>query len=300
MTQVTSDIHNQSISEADNLLGQFIPLHYHFQMLEDKTRMDGFKAAIDFLVPDGGKVVDLGAGTGVLSFMAAQKASKVYSVERQPEMVECARTLLAENGCGDKVEVFDGDARDFLPPEPVDVVVCEMLHSALLREKQVEVIQSFKDRYLEKFGGPLPAFIPDTTILGVEPVHADFYFHGYQAPISFFEDPGALSHRYTSLGDGKPYCFLEYQSPLPMRVSFNDELTISTAGRFNALRFITKNLLAVNLYTGLTIDWFNLNLVLPIKTPVDAEAGDRFQVSFSYDTGGEIQALKNAISVVKL
>lgn len=300
MTQVTSDIHNQSISEADNLLGQFIPLHYHFQMLEDKTRMDGFKAAIDFLVPDGGKVVDLGAGTGVLSFMAAQKASKVYSVERQPEMVECARTLLAENGCGDKVEVFDGDARDFLPPEPVDVVVCEMLHSALLREKQVEVIQSFKDRYLEKFGGPLPAFIPDTTILGVEPVHADFYFHGYQAPISFFEDPGALSHRYTSLGDGKPYCFLEYQSPLPMRVSFNDELTISTAGRFNALRFITKNLLAVNLYTGLTIDWFNLNLVLPIKAPMDAEAGDRFQVSFSYDTGGEIQALKNAISVVKL
>jgi len=295
----TQEIQNQSIIEADNLLGQYIPLHYHFQMLEDEGRMAGFKAAIDYLVPDGGRVLDMGAGTGVLSFLAAQKAAKVYSVERQPEMVQCARTLLEENGCGDTVELIQADARDYLPPEPVDVVVCEMLHSALLREKQVEVIQSFKGRYREKFGDKMPIFIPDTTILGVEPVYANFSYQGYQAPISFFEDPGALSERYLSLGEAKPYCILEYQEEAPTTLNFDESISIHTNGRFNALRFITKNLLSVNLNSGKTVDWMNLNLILPIKKSLDAEAGNQFHVSFSYQAGGEIQALKNSIEVIK-
>ncbi|MDX8384244.1 MAG: methyltransferase domain-containing protein [Ghiorsea sp.] len=296
----SGNINNNSISEADSLLGQFIPIHYHFQMLEDETRMTGFKSALNDLVPLGGKVLDMGAGTGVLSYLAAQKAAQVYSVERQPDLVECARTLLDENGCGDKVELVQGDALNYLPPEPVDVVVCEMLHSALLREKQVEVIQSFKDRYREKFGDQLPIFVPSATILGVEPICADFFFHGYRAPISFFEDPGALSPRYLSLGEVEPYSILDYRAELPSKLSFDGVLSIATDGRFNALRFITKNILAIDMKTETTTDWMNLHLILPIQHAVDAQAGDQFQVSFNYDAGGEIQSLKNSIQVTKL
>ncbi|TLS65696.1 methyltransferase domain-containing protein [Mariprofundus erugo] len=293
------DMHNNAITEADNLLGQYIPLHYHFQMLEDEARMSGFKAALDYMVPTGGTVLDLGSGTGVLSFLAAQKAGRVYSVERQPELIECAKELLIENGCGDKVQLELADARDYLPPEPVDVVVCEMLHSALLREKQLEVIQTFKQHYREKFGDRLPLFIPDATILGVEPICADFSFQGYHAPISFFEDPGLLSGRYRSLGAVTPYCILEYQADFPTRLSYDGPLTMTESGRFNALRFVTKSLLAINLKTGDSIDWMNLNLVLPIKKPLDVSAGERFHVRFSYEAGGEIQSLKNSIEVAR-
>lgn len=295
-----SDINNRSISDADSLLGQYIPIHYHFQMLEDEARMTGFKAALNYLIPDGGKVLDMGAGTGVLSFLAAQKAVKVYSVERQADLVECARDLLTKNGCGDRVELVQGDARDYLPPEPVDVVVCEMLHSALLREKQLEVIQSFKQRYREKFGEKLPVFIPNASILGVEPVSADFCFQGYHAPIAFFEDPGALSTRYLSLGEGKPYAILEYQAENAKKLSFNGVLPIKTDGSFNALRFITKNILAMNIEEASTIEWMNMNLILPIKQPIDAKAGDQFQVLFNYDAGGEISSLISSIEVINL
>ncbi|MDQ6991996.1 MAG: methyltransferase domain-containing protein [Mariprofundus sp.] len=295
------EMNDDIISEADSLLGQYIPIHYHFQMLEDDARMSGFKTALDYLVPVGGKVLDMGSGTGVLSFMAAQKAARVYGVERQPELVECARQLLEDNGCADKVELVLADARDYLPPEPVDVVVCEMLHSALLREKQLEVIQSFKDRYAKKFGATMPKFIPEATILGVEPLFADFSFQGYRAPISFFEDPGSLSRRYQSLGDAKLYCMLEYQSEeMPKRISFDGTLTVGVDGCFNALRFITKSLLAINLEQESSVDWMNMNLILPIKTAIDAKPGDQFHVLFSYDAGGDIQALKHSIEVVKL
>jgi len=295
-----SGIHNSSITEADNLLGQYIPIHYHFQMLEDEARMTGFEAALNYLLPDGGKVLDMGAGTGVLSFLAAQKATQVYSVEQQADLVECAKALLTENGCGDRVELVQGDARQYLPPEPVDVVVCEMLHSALLREKQLEVIESFKQRYREKFGEKLPVFIPNASILGVEPISANFCFQGYHAPIAFFEDPGALSTRYLSMGEAKPYAILEYQADNAKELSFDGVLSINEKGSFNALRFITKNILAMNLEQGSTIDWMNMNLILPIKQPFDAKAGDQFQVMFKYEAGGEISSLISSIEVVKL
>ncbi|MFH1493454.1 MAG: methyltransferase type 12, partial [Pseudomonadota bacterium] len=54
-------------------LGQFIPLHYHYHMLNDNTRVAGFKAAIEHAVHPGSRVLELGGGTGVLSFFAAQR-----------------------------------------------------------------------------------------------------------------------------------------------------------------------------------------------------------------------------------
>ena len=65
---------NKNFNVEDNtLLGQYIPLHYHYQMLSDEARISSFKAALQLLVPEGGKVLELGAGTGIMSFFAAQK-----------------------------------------------------------------------------------------------------------------------------------------------------------------------------------------------------------------------------------
>jgi hypothetical protein len=46
----------------EHLLGQFIPLHYHFNMLRDQQRMAPFREAIDLTVPDNGVVLELGGG----------------------------------------------------------------------------------------------------------------------------------------------------------------------------------------------------------------------------------------------
>ncbi|MBL1275646.1 MAG: methyltransferase domain-containing protein [Ectothiorhodospiraceae bacterium] len=293
-------MNNDLIVDDEKLLGQYIPIHYHYQMLDDEARMTGFKSAIDFLVPSGGTVLELGAGTGILSFFAAQKAARVYGVERQPELVARARSLLVENGCGDKVEIVLGNAMTYLPPEPVDVVICEMLHSALLREKQLEIIQSFKKRYREKFGDKMPVFIPEATILAVEPIYADYAFQEYQAPITLFESPVAPSPRFLSRGTAITYEVVEYQSDFPTSFRFEGVITIGEEGCFNALRFITKNILAINLKEESTIDWLNQNLILPIKQPIDANVGDQFRVSFDYGSGVEIPKLENSVLVARL
>ena len=76
-------------------LGQFIPLHYHYNMLNDNARMSSFKEALECVVTPGSRVLELGGGTGVLSFFAAKNAGKVWCVERNPELVHEARRILA-------------------------------------------------------------------------------------------------------------------------------------------------------------------------------------------------------------
>jgi len=91
-------------------LGQFIPLHYHFLMLSDTVRMSGFRDAIHQCVTPESTVLELGSGTGVLSFFAAEKARKVYSVELNLDLVEESRRLLKMNHNGDRVQVIHADA----------------------------------------------------------------------------------------------------------------------------------------------------------------------------------------------
>jgi protein arginine N-methyltransferase 1 len=175
----------------EHLLGQFIPLHYHFAMLQDEVRITAFREAIKLHVEPGMNVLELGGGTGVLSYFAAKQGAHVWCVERNPEMVQASRRLLKQNGVGDRVDVIEADATKFLPPERVDVVVCEMLQVAMLREKQLQVIESFKQRYLAEFGGELPKFIPDSSLMTVQPVKQCYEFAGYHAPIPMFQAPGA-------------------------------------------------------------------------------------------------------------
>lgn len=78
--------HDARSSPQEHLeLGQFIPHVYHYNMLTDQTRMDAFRAAIALAVPPGSRVLELGGGTAVLSFFAAQHAAKVWCVEKNPE-----------------------------------------------------------------------------------------------------------------------------------------------------------------------------------------------------------------------
>ncbi len=276
-------------------LGQFIPVHYHHNMLMDQNRMHSFKSAIHYAVKPGAKVLELGGGTGVLSFFAAQKASKVYCVEFNPDMVREARKFLALNPNGDKVEVVHADAFDYLPPEPVDVVICEMIHVAMLREKQVEVIESFKRRYLAKFGGPLPVFLPEAVIMAAQPIEQEHDFDGFYAPIVQFQETGVVYPGTTELGQPAVYSLIDFSQPVDKVFAWEGGIVAERSGTLNAMRFITKNVLAVVQEESTTIDWLNHYMTLPLAQPVKVEAGDLVHVAFQYRAGGSIPSLQASL-----
>lgn len=278
------------------LLGQFIPLHYHFNMLQDGTRMHAFRDAIDHVVPVGSKVLELGGGTGVLSFFAAQKASQVWCVDRNPAMVRAAKQFLGRNAGGERVQVVQADALSYLPPEPVDVVICEMLHVALIREKQLEVLRSFARRYLKAFGAPVPKFIPDACALTVQPVEQNFSFGGYDAPIPLFVQPG-MHDREVVLSDPKAYSIICYDSEIPERFHWSGCFTMQREGHFNAISFFTKNFLAFVLNENRSIDWPMNRLILPLPQTKYVHVGEQIEIGFSYSAGCPIESLQDSLVI---
>ncbi|MCS0657415.1 methyltransferase domain-containing protein [Massilia terrae] len=277
-------------------LGQFIPVHYHHNMLMDPNRMHNFKRAIDYAVFPGAKVLELGGGTGVLSFFAAQKADKVYCVEFNPDLVQEARKFLAINKNGHKVEVIHADAFDYLPPEPVDVVICEMIHVGMLREKQVDVFEQFKQRYLERFGGPLPVFMPEAVLMAVQPLQKEYDFEGFHAPIIQFEENTVIYPDTVQLGQPVVYSLLDFSQAVNPVIGFDGQFVIEHDGELNALRFITKNILAVVQEQGSTIDWLNHYMSVPLALPLKVAVGDVVDISFRYRAGGSIPSLQASIS----
>ncbi|MDB5745325.1 MAG: methyltransferase type 12 [Massilia sp.] len=276
-------------------LGQFIPVHYHHNMLMDQNRMNAFQAAIAHAVRPGMKVLELGGGTGVLSYFAAQQASKVYCVEFNPDLVLEARRFLAMNPNGHKVEVIHADAFDYLPPEPVDVVICEMIHVAMLREKQVAVIEAFKARYLARFGGALPVFMPEAVVMAVQPLQQDYAFNGFYAPIVQFHETSVAYPGTLELAAPAVYSVLDFAGPVDSLIAWRGSFEVKQGGRFNALRFVTRNLLSIVQEQGSTIDWLNHYMSVPLARPFEVVAGDVVEVAFEYRAGGSIPSLQASL-----
>ena len=71
-------------------------------MLNDTTRNDAFERAIKAAVAREGRharILDIGAGSGLLSMMAARVgASNIVACERVPIIAEAAERIVALNG----------------------------------------------------------------------------------------------------------------------------------------------------------------------------------------------------------
>ena len=141
-------------------------LDYHLSMLLDTHRLDAFRRAIDATVSPGDVVVDVGCGTGILSFMACEAgARKVYAIEGAP-ILEVARELAAANGFDDRIEFIEGWSIDVDLPEPADVLITETIGSAGLDEGILAWSADARARLL-KPGAPV---IPARQRLWVAPV----------------------------------------------------------------------------------------------------------------------------------
>ena len=264
-------------------------------MLADEQRMGAFHEAIDKLVPQGSYVVELGGGTGVMSFLASRRARKVTMVERIPQVAAAARLLLARNGVADKVSVVEADARDYVPEEPVDVVICEMLHAALLREKQIEVLGRFKEQHEARFGRRVPLIIPEANLLGVQLVYQPYEFHGYYAPVPFFFEAGSGPGSTIEMGPPALYSLIEYAADLPETFPVDGLLAVDKPGTVNALRFITRTAVGVFMAEKRTADWYLPSMSLALPHPITVVAGDRLHVRFQYDAGGSIESLQASL-----
>jgi predicted RNA methylase len=131
-------------------------LPVHRWMLRDSVRNEAYRRAIAHLVKPGDVVLDMGAGTGILSIFAAiAGARKVYAVERS-EVAAVARRMVASNGYADVIEVIESDLEDVRLPERVDVIVSEWMGGFGVDENMLAPLVMARDRWLKPGGTMIP------------------------------------------------------------------------------------------------------------------------------------------------
>lgn len=97
----------------------------YYELLRTADGSDGWPPVRFFadLVPDGGSVLELGPGTGRITLAVAERAAKVYCLERSAAMRAVLLSKLAQRpGLLDRVTVLDGAAPDFALNRRFDLV----------------------------------------------------------------------------------------------------------------------------------------------------------------------------------
>jgi protein arginine N-methyltransferase 1 len=130
-------------------------LRTHLEMLNDRTRCLAYQRAIEPVVRDK-IVLDVGCGTGILSFFAARAGARlVLAVDM--DVPPGAEEVAHSNGLADRVQFFRGRLQDIeLPVDSVDVIISEWMGGVLLMEDMLPVVLYARDRWLKPGGILLP------------------------------------------------------------------------------------------------------------------------------------------------
>ncbi|MFM7511933.1 MAG: 50S ribosomal protein L11 methyltransferase [Cyanobium sp.] len=128
------------------------------RMVGDEWRTLKFQQSIQSVVQPGMVLIDIGAGSGILSCFAAQAgAERVYAVEREPGAIAMAKRLIWDNGFTEIIRLVEEDAERVWLPEKADVIVSEWLGAYGVDENMLRPVLVARDRWLKPEGVMIPA-----------------------------------------------------------------------------------------------------------------------------------------------
>ncbi len=147
----------------------------HRWLLSDQLRTLAFRDAIRLAVKPGDVCVDLGSGSGILAFFAAEAgASRVYAIERQ-HMADVAALVARHNRYQDRIVVVHEYSLEANLPERANVLITETLGNFGLEEQIAGLTIDARRRYLT----PDATLIPNRVVIFAVPVELPETFARY-------------------------------------------------------------------------------------------------------------------------
>lgn len=130
-------------------------IELHRKLLGDRARNEAFHAALKQAIKPGKtSVVDIGAGTGFLSFMARQLGAKHCTLIEYTDTLDLAMELARKNKISDLSFIKAHSAEIDKPPK-ADLVISETLGNYALEENLLETLVDAR-RFLNKSGVVIP------------------------------------------------------------------------------------------------------------------------------------------------
>jgi len=145
---------------------------WHHHILADTARNSAFDAALRRNVVPGCRVLDVGAGSGLLALMAARAgAAEVVSCEVNAAVAATAAEIVERNGYADRIRIVARHSRDLEIGTdlagPADIIVSEIVSNNLLGENILGTMEDVVGR----LGHPATRVIPSRGCVRIALAH---------------------------------------------------------------------------------------------------------------------------------
>jgi predicted RNA methylase len=226
-----------------------------------------------------GIIYDLGTGSGVLSSWAAPLARFVYAVEKDPFTAKIAEENLSSFK---NVTLMVNDAKIISFPEKADLIICEMMDTALIDEDQVPVLNSVR-KYLKKNGD----FIPCGVFNGLEALDMNIDHTCYHE--------GGFPH-HKQMSKLIIYDKIDFKEHINPEIDYSIIVPINNNGTVSSIKITTFTILTANFICGPT-PMLNPPLLVPTNK-LNVEEGDKIILKLKYSMGGGLDTLRASIEPV--
>lgn len=151
--------------EEDPYFAAYAHPAVHREFVGDPVRTGAYQRAIAAVVRPGDVVVDVGAGTGLLSVLAARAGARVVHAVEPTAIARVIPAVAAANGVGDRVVVHRADAATLDLDARADVLIADWVGSLVVTERVFPAAARLRDRCLASGG----RVVPDEVVLHAAP-----------------------------------------------------------------------------------------------------------------------------------
>ena len=253
---------------------KFQTTHYHLDLLKDTERVSAFFEAINHYSSKTDLAYDLGCGSGLLSYFLSDKFNEIISVEIDSKAYSCALKNLKEFN---NIKIINDDVLKHNFDKKADLIVCEMLDTALIDEEEVQVLNHVR-KFLKEDG----QIIPDSIINVAELVNMQRdYIHW---------DENAS---YEIISKPINYSKIIFKDEIDPNFEKNIKFEVNKNQIANGIKITTITLLNEDIVCGPT-PMFNPPLLIPIDE-IKVKCNDLINVKLKYIMGQGIETIETKI-----
>lgn len=153
MKNLNDELTEEEIAAGDVVMtSEVVP--WHFPMMNDTVRNDAYEKALKTALQNGGSVLDIGSGSGLLAMMAARHgATSVTTCEEVTMVAEKAKVIIKRNGFADQINAINKISTNLIIgtdlPERADILVTEIFDNGLLGENALTAIEHARKNLLK-------------------------------------------------------------------------------------------------------------------------------------------------------
>ena len=245
---------------------------YHSDLLKDTDRLASFYNAIMEYGGNTGLAYDLGCGSGILSYFLSFYFEEIIALELDFKAAKCAKENLSDFS---NIEVINENVIGYGFEKKADLIVCEMMDTALIDEEQVPVL-NYAKKFLKEDGQIIPREIINT----VELVNL-------QRDNVHWDEDGA---KYEVLSDAEVYSKFNLLDDI--NPSFEKEISIKSKkdAFVNGLKITTFAKLNDNIICGPT-PMLNPPLLIPLEKRF-VKGNEFINVKLKYIMGNGIESIQ--------